>query len=142
MAILPLVLAGCSLSADASVTTSQANLISSRRATGWVRVGNELALPFSTTTCSAEPDRFVAVGAGMAGDMKFLVRVRARNVLEIRYGTHDELQADNSDVRQLVPTEPPVITAEDGVISGTAKLVDTAAPERAPVDVELRIYCG
>jgi hypothetical protein len=118
----------------------QATLISSQGSTGWIRIGDARELRFETTTCSADVDRFVAVGVGMDGDEKFVVRVRATDVVEVRYGTHDEMQP-TAKVHRLT-SRPADIWADGRVIRGTALLLDSAQPQLDPVEAELQIYCA
>jgi hypothetical protein len=135
---LALVVGACAVAPQG--TGSQAALISSDGATGWIRIGDERELHFETTTCSAQPGRIVAVGVGTDGGEKFVVRVRASDVVEVRYGTHDEMQP-TAKVHRLT-SEPADIRADGQVIRGTAMLLDSAQPELQPVHAELRIYCS
>jgi len=135
-----LVAGACSVNSSAS-NGDRASLIRSSTAGGWIRIGAAPALHFETTTCSAQRNRFVAVGVGMDGNRKFLVRVRAKNVLEVRFGTHDEMELDSSDNHMLV-AKPADVEADGHVIRGTALLLDSAKPEQPLVPAELRVYCG
>lgn len=135
---LGLVVAACAMAPQG--TGSQATLISSDGATGWIRIGDDRELHFETTTCSAQPGRIVAVGVGTDGGEKFVVRVRASDMVEVRYGTHDEMQP-TARVHRLT-SEPADIHADGQVIRGTALLLDSAQPQLEPVQAELRIYCS
>jgi hypothetical protein len=135
---LGVVVAACALAPEGS--SSQAALISSQGSTGWIRVGHDRELPFETTTCSAAPGSIVAVGIGTDRGEKFVVRVRSTDVVEVRYGTHDEMQPTNK-VHRLT-SEPADIEADGHVIRGTALLLDSAQPQLEPVEAELQIYCS
>lgn len=134
---LAVVVAACAVAPQG--LGNRATLISSAASTGWIRIGDAKELHFETTTCSAQPDRAVAVGVGMDGDEKFVVRVRASDVVEVRFGTHDEMQPTAKFHR--LTSEPAKISADGQVIRGTALLVDSAQPEHEPVPAELQIYC-
>jgi hypothetical protein len=132
-----LFVAACSFVPQAS-GDNQATLIS-RSSTGWIRFG-PTTLHFETSTCSAQPDRFVVVGMGTDEGEKFLVRVRAKDVVEVRYGTHDEMEANTGRDHQL--TAPQASLEADGrAIRGTAMLLDSARPEDGPFLAELRVDC-
>lgn len=130
--------AACAMAPQGS--GDRATLISSDGATGWIRIGGERELHFATTTCSAAPDRIVAVGVGTDAGEKFVVRVRASDVVEVRYGTHDEMEP-TAKVHRLT-SKPADVTADGRVIRGTALLLDSAQPQLAPVTAELRISCS
>jgi hypothetical protein len=121
-------------------SSSRAALISSQGSTGWIRIGHERELHFETTTCSATPGSVVAVGVGTDQGEKFVVRVRSTDVVEVRYGTHDEM-APTAKVHRLT-SEPADIEADGNVIRGTALLLDSAQPQLDPVEAELQIYCS
>lgn len=135
-----LIVGACSVASESS-SGSRATLISSSSSTGWIRIGSAPPLHFETTTCSAQPNRFVAVGVGMDGDEKFLVRVRAKSVLEVHYGSHDELRPSTDEDAHQLTAQPAHVEADGHVIRGTGLLLDSAEPERPPVAAVLRVYC-
>ena len=141
-------LAGCSLSpsGEGATGTGRAALISTERPSSFIRFADrDDEIRFETTTCSADPERFAAVGSGKDGETDFLVRVRAKHTVEIRYGTDDEMDADTDGTRQLVPSRDLDVrlaaVPRMNWIRGTALLVDTSVPESKPVRAEILIRC-
>jgi len=94
---------------------------------------------FRTSFCVAGADRFAAVGRGRAAGDPFVVTVRSPNVLSVKFGVTEELDAPSSDGAWLYATTTMRLASHGRSILGEGELL---AGHRARRLARLALTCG